>query len=127
MPFGSRGGLAVDYVFPLDAIYKLDVTLGGSLGGDGFGGPAIQGEILELSIDGEQVREWEIVPAPRGAGTAGMGGRSRLFTIEVPVKAGAHRLLARSARPWSRKVTACHSLGSSCRVTRLRPALLRWW
>ena len=101
MPFGSRGGLAVDYVFPLDAIYKVDVTLGGSLGGDGFGGPAIQGEILELSIDGEQVREWEIVPAPRGAGVAGMGGRSRLFTIEVPVKAGAHRLLAtfRKVRP----------------------------
>jgi len=102
MPFGSRGGLAVDYVFPLDALYKIDITLGGSLGGDGFGGPNVDGESLELSLDGEQVKEWAIVTPKREEGVAAaMANRKRVFTLEVPVKAGPHRLLAtfRKVRP----------------------------
>ena len=100
MPFGSRGGLAVDYVFPLDAIYKIDISLGNALGG-AFGvgaGAALPGESLELSLDGEQVKEFAIVPAGR---EAGMPGRGLSFTIQMPVKAGAHHLLAtfRKIRP----------------------------
>ncbi len=99
MPFGTRGGLAVDYVFPLDAIYKIDISLGSALGGTAVGRDgAASGESLELSLDGEQVKEFAIVPAGR---EAGMPGRGLGFTIEMPVKAGAHRLLAtfRQIRP----------------------------
>src|SRR5262249_5857926 len=38
MPFGTRGGLAVDYVFPVDGKYKIDVRVG--RGGEGLGGGA---------------------------------------------------------------------------------------
>lgn len=99
MPFGSRGGLAVDYAFPLDAVYKIDVMLGSALGGGTFGGPQVAGEFLELSLDGEQVREWAIIPPAESGGIR--RGRPPSFTMELPVKAGAHRLLAtfRKVRP----------------------------
>jgi len=91
MPFGTRGGLAVNYVFPLDAVYKIDVTLGSALASSDFGGPDGAGEKLELSIDGVQVKEWAVeIPQGRGLGR----GRSLAYTIELPVKAGQHDLLA---------------------------------
>jgi mono/diheme cytochrome c family protein len=100
MPFGTRGGFYIDYVFPLDAIYKIDLTLGRGLGGDGFGGAELPGEIVELSVDGEQVKAWEIRPAASrteaqpAAGAAQMRGRAPAYTIDLPVKAGEHRLMA---------------------------------
>jgi mono/diheme cytochrome c family protein len=97
MPFGTRGGLGIDYVFPLDAVYKFDIALGSGLCCDVAGfSPRIQaGETLELSLDGEAIKEWVYeTPTERGQ------GRGRV-TVEVPVKAGPHRILAtfRKSRP----------------------------
>ena len=60
MPFGSRGGLSVDYVFPLDAVYKIDITLGGALQTTSFGNSDTPAEFLEVSLDGESVKDWKV-------------------------------------------------------------------
>ena len=95
MPFGSRGGLKLDYVFPLDAIYKFDITLGRGLNSDGFGGDGLPLETVELSIDGGLVKEFALQQPKGEPGVAGMLNRGpRILTIEVPVKAGAHQIIA---------------------------------
>ncbi|MGE3405007.1 MAG: DUF1592 domain-containing protein, partial [Vicinamibacterales bacterium] len=89
MPFGTHGGLKVDYVFPLDAIYKFDITVGSSLPAQTGAGtePAMAGEVLELSLDGDMVKEWPLV-------AVGRRERAPSYTVEVPIKAGAHQLIA---------------------------------
>lgn len=42
MPLGTRGGIKVEYTFPLDAEYEFSVR-GGGLGGGGFGGGGFAG------------------------------------------------------------------------------------
>ena len=94
MPFGTRGGLAIDYVFPVDGIYEFVVSTGGL----GAGVPAdLDGERLELSIDGERAHEWALQTPQRGGGggAGGPGARGpKPPTVELPVKAGAHRVIA---------------------------------
>ncbi len=93
MPFGTRGGLRAEYVFPLDGVYKFDVSLGGALSSTGFGAANIPGEVIELSVDGVQVKEWAVQkPEPRTAQNP--MGRSAAYTIEIPVKAGQHEMIA---------------------------------
>src|SRR5262249_46695105 len=95
MPFGTRGGLAVDYVFPVAGKYKIDVRVG--RGGEGLGGgSALPGEVVELSLDGEQLKTWELVAGPRrGAGGAPPERAAPpAYVFELPVKAGEHRLMA---------------------------------
>ncbi len=102
MPFGTRGGLAVNYVFPADGVYKFDLRVGRSLGGDGFGGQGLPGEVIELSIDGEQVKQWEVVSrGGRGSMAAAAPGAPAVaptYDIQIPVKAGQHRVIATFAK-----------------------------
>ena len=100
MPFGTRGGLAAHYVFPLDGVYKIDIALGPSLVSTGASSPNVAGELIELSMDGEQVKEWTIEKGPERAMTAGPRA-GMTYTIQLPVKAGPHDLLAtfRKVRP----------------------------
>jgi hypothetical protein len=52
LPLGTRGGLKVDHVFPLDAEYEIVVRRAGS----GFGLPAVAGDDpVEISLDGERL------------------------------------------------------------------------
>lgn len=46
-PYGSRGGLVVDHVFPADGDYEFRLNVGGGVG--------MYGQDLDISIDGEQV------------------------------------------------------------------------
>ncbi len=48
LPLGTRGGLLVNHLFPLDAEYEFSV--GGAGGGGGLGGSA-----LDVTIDGEPI------------------------------------------------------------------------
>jgi mono/diheme cytochrome c family protein len=51
-PYGTRGGLAVVHIFPLDAEYSFRVGRTGS----GFGLPAVGGdEQVEITLDGERL------------------------------------------------------------------------
>jgi mono/diheme cytochrome c family protein len=90
MPFGTRGGISVKYVFPVDGVYKFDVTQQGSGGIERVG--AVTGESVELSVDGERANVWEV--GPPAARTAEGPGRSKPYTIQIPVKAGEHTLVA---------------------------------
>jgi hypothetical protein len=52
LPLGTRGGLEIEHVFPLDAEYEIVVRRAGS----GFGLPAVAGaEPVELSLDDERL------------------------------------------------------------------------
>jgi hypothetical protein len=53
LPFGTRGGVTVQHIFPLDAEYSFRVNRSGS----GFGLPAVgTDEPIEITIDGERAR-----------------------------------------------------------------------
>jgi Protein of unknown function (DUF1592)/Protein of unknown function (DUF1588)/Protein of unknown function (DUF1585)/Protein of unknown function (DUF1587)/Protein of unknown function (DUF1595) len=56
MPLGTRGGLIVQHVFPLDAEYELRIGRAGA----GFGLAAVGGdEALEVTLNGERLRLFE--------------------------------------------------------------------
>jgi mono/diheme cytochrome c family protein len=82
LPFGTRGGALIKYVFPADGDYTFKVK-----GVTGYfqrvlGG--IKGEQLEVTVDGERVKlfDWD----KEIANTTG-NGRA---TPRIPVKAGLH-------------------------------------
>ena len=52
LPFGTRGGMLVEHVFPLDAEYEFRIGRSGA----GFGLPAVGGdEPLEITVDGARM------------------------------------------------------------------------
>jgi hypothetical protein len=56
LPLGTRGGILVQHVFPLDAEYEIRIGRGGA----GFGLPAVGGdEAVEITLNGERVRLFE--------------------------------------------------------------------
>jgi hypothetical protein len=72
-PLGTRGGLSISHVFPLDAKYEIRVGRAGS----GFGLAAVGGdEDVEITVDGERKKL--------------LARNERAAVIEVP--AGAHTL-----------------------------------
>lgn len=84
MPFGTRGGLAINYAFPLDGIYEVAVAVAQP---GAFATGSSGKDQLDLSLDGEQVKVWDITPPARGT-------RPKPFTIQMPVKAGQRQLIA---------------------------------
>ena len=84
LPFGTRGGILINYQFPADGEYTFKVK-----GVTGYfqavlGG--VKGEKLEVTVDGERVKlfDWDKDIST----TTGMG-RS---TERIPVKAGLHTI-----------------------------------
>jgi hypothetical protein len=72
-PLGTRGGIEVGHVFPLDAEYEFRVGRTGS----GFGLPAVGGnEQIEITLDGERLRL--------------LGRDARDVRLKIP--AGPHRV-----------------------------------
>src|SRR5688572_5921531 len=88
LPFGTRGGMLIEYEFPADGeyVFRIVPIFEGNMGqaNDPFG--QIQGERLSLTIDGKQARlfDWdkEMVGAPR----------SGVPTLPIAVTAGHHRV-----------------------------------
>jgi mono/diheme cytochrome c family protein len=85
MPFGTRGGLIVNNIFPVDAEYELKIGVTGQGRGQ-----------VELALDGDRVKLFEIVPRGRAAAydpdappapPAGTG-----LSVTMPIKAGPHKL-----------------------------------
>ncbi|HEY7672612.1 MAG TPA: DUF1592 domain-containing protein [Gammaproteobacteria bacterium] len=88
LSFGTRGGLAVDSYFPLDAEYTIDVELAA---------PARDFHELELSIDGARVAVANVGRKPDAAPDTIPGNVAPRLTgdeiaFRVPVKAGPHLL-----------------------------------
>jgi len=83
-PYGTRGGIVVNHVFPADGEYVFEVSL--------VSGANARFEDLDISINGERAALLEYEPGPAG-GADGRGGRS-LRTEPVPVRAGQQRVAA---------------------------------
>jgi hypothetical protein len=93
-PFGARGGVAVEHVFPADGTYIFRVVLVRTVSGELFGNTAIsvarRNEPLEILVNGDRVALLEV--------TSGMSeGDAKPLTLETPpiyVKAGPQRIAA---------------------------------
>ena len=60
LPFGTRGGTAVAYVFPRDGEYEIQVRLSRNRNENVEG--LTEPHQLELTLDGDRLRVFEIVP-----------------------------------------------------------------
>ena len=85
-PFGTRGGLSVVHNFPADAEYVLRMTLVFTRNTFLFGS-TMQGEQLEVSVNGERVALLDINPLMKT-------GDNDLRTPPVKIKAGPQRIAA---------------------------------
>ena len=62
MPFGTHGGLSARHVFPLDGEYVFTIRMkgGGGGGGGGVVGVGEDDHEIELRVDHELVRRWNV-------------------------------------------------------------------
>jgi len=110
MPFGTRGGAIYRYTFPLDAEYAIQIKLSGAQTADKHE--------LELSIDGERVKLFQVgaradaktsaasknappsasMPPParpvKDVDAADDAQPEKGYSIRLPVKAGPHDVMA---------------------------------
>ena len=84
-PYGTRGGMVVDHVFPADGEYTFELTFSSGRG--------TSVDDVDVSIDGE--RAALVLYDPNGGG-AGADGRGRIpvQTPPIQVRAGQHRVSA---------------------------------
>ena len=83
-PYGTRGGMVVDHVFPADGTYSFGTT--------SSSGRGTRLEDIDVSIDGERVAL--LAYTRSGEGTLGVRGGAALWTQPVEVRAGQHRVSA---------------------------------
>jgi hypothetical protein len=118
LPFGTRGGTAIDYTFPVDGEYEIAAALQRDLN---EGMPLYaEDQNLEISIDGERIALFTLPavpvtpPSPPRDGDSDNPGISQLtarlrlsfperairnradanWRVRVPVAAGQHRVVA---------------------------------
>ncbi len=78
LPLGTRGGVAVPYVFPVDAEYEFHVSLRNQ---------ASPGDSLELSLDGVVVKTLDLTTTPRDED-------GPYVKVRAPIKAGGRHVVA---------------------------------
>jgi hypothetical protein len=93
-PFGTRGGVVVEHVFPADGEYAFSLVFEHTTTGDGFAGQLARGEQVELSVDGERVALLDVDAWMSYADSWGITMR----TPPVHVRAGPHRVAAAFVR-----------------------------
>jgi hypothetical protein len=87
-PYGTRGGMVVDHVFPADGEYVLEVTF--------TNGDNARFEDVDISVDGQRVALLAFENGPQIA--ADGSGATPLFTDPILVKAGQHKVAAAFVR-----------------------------
>jgi len=87
-PYGTRGGMVINHVFPADAEYTFELLL--------TSGDNARFEDLDISIDGERVALLEYEQGP-AAGADGRGG-TPIKTEPIFVRAGQRRVSAAFVR-----------------------------
>ena len=80
MPFGTRGGIVIDHIFPVDGEFEFEVYVLGR--GTGH---------IEMAIDGERVSLFDVVPPGRGGGEYG-GPAGDTHIMKLPVEAGPRQI-----------------------------------
>ena len=83
-PYGTRGGMVVNHVFPADAEYSFEVLV--------IGGENARYEDIDISVDGERVALLQFEQGPAAAAD-GRGG-TMMRTPPVVIPAGQHRVAA---------------------------------
>ena len=89
LPFGTRGGTAVHYTFPLDAEYEIQLRLTRDRNEHVEG--LREAHQIELTIDGERIQVFTAKPPPASSDQSIV---DKDFHIRVPIKAGSHELAA---------------------------------
>ena len=85
LPFGTRGGMVVDYNFPEDAEYVFEILPDGPL--------RIEPHDLELAIDGERIALLTVGKAPDPDDPRGLyTPRIEALEVRAPVTAGPHEV-----------------------------------
>ena len=85
MPFGTRGGTALRYTFPLDAKYDIQLRLARDRNEHVEG--LYDTHEVELMLDGERVRLFTVTPPATGQDHSKV---DKDLNIRLPVKAGPH-------------------------------------
>ena len=89
LPFGTRGGTAVDHNFPLDGEYEIQVRLSRNRNENVEG--LTEPHELELTLDGERLRVFEIIPNRNElAGYYADEDVDKGLLVRLPVGAGPH-------------------------------------
>ena len=86
LPFGTRGGLVVDFNFPEDAEYVLSVVPDGPL--------YIEPHELELTLDGERLEVFTVGRALEPGQRRSQYAEADAREVRVRVSAGPHRVAA---------------------------------
>jgi hypothetical protein len=87
-PYGTRGGVVVNHVFPADGEYVFEVTINA--------GDNARYEDIDISVNGERIAllPYETTPA----GGADGRGANGIMTEPIVLKAGQHRVAAAFVR-----------------------------
>ena len=82
MAFGTRGGILINHIFPLDGEYEFTVSVAGSGAGEEF----------EISVDGERVHLEEPAPPPSDGASGFLydGPAIPDSVVTRPITAGPH-------------------------------------
>ena len=93
LPWGSRGGLAIRYYFPVDGEYLFQLRLNEGGAGGGIMGLTAEPHQLDVSLDRAKV--WTTIVGGPEFAKVSAEERSRTKILEalqfrVPVKAGSH-------------------------------------
>ena len=97
-PFGTRGGLAVTHNFPADGEYRIRVLTFATAVGNFFSN--VEGEGIEVSIDGERAALLEMDPEMSETDETGLN----LYTPPLFIKAGPHNVAVSFVRKFTRLV-----------------------
>ena len=85
LPFGTRGGLNIEFNFPEDAEYEIEVLPDGPL--------RIEAHQVEITIDGERVELLTVGKSPDSADPRGLYvPQIDTFKVRLPVKAGPRQV-----------------------------------
>ncbi len=87
-PYGTRGGMVIDHVFPADGEYVFEVTLNS--------GDNARYEDIDISVNGERVAVLAYETAP--AGGADGRGANGIMTEPVLIRAGQQKVAAAFVR-----------------------------
>ena len=81
LPFGTRGGLHIEHLFPQDAGYDFRIELTGTRG-------LREPHDLEVTVDGEPVKLFTLGPPPGDGGADNPYAQASVIDFSLPVAAG---------------------------------------
>jgi len=82
MPFGTRGGLLIDHIFPVDGEYELEINVLGRGTGK-----------IDLALEGEQIQLFYVRPPEERSNEYG-GPASKGHTLRLSIEAGPKQITA---------------------------------